>query len=228
LLCSDGLSGQVNDEEIGCLLRILPPAQAAKMFVELSNLRGGPDNITAIVVEVVSESIATANQGSIAIRRNETKRSFSTALGVVTAVCFSAAVILYLFSSWPLAVVASVLGLIALVTGLVQAFWSTSETTNASSRYGNGPYRQYAAVPSKALFEHLVGLMKSLKEAAEERGWEVDWGDLDKRFSLACRDADDGRLDEALRVQSGVIIDLMAKIRGQKGGPDASDSAVDL
>ncbi len=228
LLCSDGLSGQINDEEIGCLMRFLPPAQAARMFVDLSNLRGGPDNITAIVVEVTDDVIATANQGAISVRRSEKARSFSTALGVVTAVCFSAAFILYLISSWPLALVASVLGLIALLTGLAQAFWATGESTDFSSRYGNGPYRQYAAVPSQALFEHLAGMLKSLKEAADERGWEVNWADLDSRFALACGKADEDNFAEALTIQSGVIIDLMAQIRRQRGGRNASDSAVDL
>ena len=228
LLCSDGLSGQINDEEIGCLMRVLTPKQAARMFVDLSNLRGGPDNITAIVIEVMDDSITTANQGAISVRRNEKVRSFSTALGVVTAVCFSAALILYLISSWPLAVVAGVLGLIALLTGLAQAFWPSSETSDISSRYGSGPYRQYPAVPSQPLFEHLAGMMKSLKEAALERGWEVDWKDLDGRFAFACRKADEAQLAEALRIQSGVIIDLMAQIRRQRNGANASESDVDL
>ncbi len=43
LLCSDGLSGQVSDEEIGALLHCLPPAEAAQVLVDLANLRGGPD-----------------------------------------------------------------------------------------------------------------------------------------------------------------------------------------
>lgn len=49
LLCSDGLSGQVRDEEIGNILSILPPKEAAQTFIDLANLRGGPDNITVIV-----------------------------------------------------------------------------------------------------------------------------------------------------------------------------------
>lgn len=55
LLCSDGLSGQVTDEEIGTILEVLNPKDAAQLFIDLSNLRGGPDNITAIVVEVADE-----------------------------------------------------------------------------------------------------------------------------------------------------------------------------
>src|SRR4029079_7562536 len=53
LLCSDGLTGQVKDEEIGALLSCLPPAEAARVLVDLANLRGGPDNITVIIVRVL-------------------------------------------------------------------------------------------------------------------------------------------------------------------------------
>jgi protein phosphatase len=46
LLCSDGLSSLVKDEEIGIAVRELPPTEACCLLVDLANLRGGPDNIT--------------------------------------------------------------------------------------------------------------------------------------------------------------------------------------
>src|SRR3954471_8233516 len=52
LLCSDGLSGPVNDEELGAILRCLDPQEAADTLVDLANFRGGPDNISAIVIQV--------------------------------------------------------------------------------------------------------------------------------------------------------------------------------
>jgi protein phosphatase len=52
LLCSDGLSGQVNDEEIGALAATLPPAEACQFLIDLANIRGGPDNITVIVTRI--------------------------------------------------------------------------------------------------------------------------------------------------------------------------------
>ncbi len=50
LLCSDGLSGQVKDEEIGKVLACLPPSDAVRSLVDLANLNGGPDNISLRVV----------------------------------------------------------------------------------------------------------------------------------------------------------------------------------
>src|SRR5262249_45104221 len=52
LLCSDGLSGPVSDREIGAVARALPPHEACRCLVDLANLNGGPDNITAVVVRV--------------------------------------------------------------------------------------------------------------------------------------------------------------------------------
>ena len=53
LLCTDGLSGQIDDREIGQILEVLPPEEAAETLVNLANLRGGPDNITLIIVEAI-------------------------------------------------------------------------------------------------------------------------------------------------------------------------------
>ena len=53
MMCSDGLSGPVKDEELGMVLGSMPPAEAVRALVDLANLRGGPDNITVIVAKAV-------------------------------------------------------------------------------------------------------------------------------------------------------------------------------
>ncbi len=228
LLCSDGLSGQIPDDEIGAIMRCLPPVDAAQLFVDLSNLRGGPDNITAIVVEVADNRLATLSQEAIAVRRNGARKPFSTALGVVAAVCLLASVLLFLLQLIPLAVVTLVLGLIAVATGLVQVYWTEADGSAATSRYGNGPYRQYSAKPNLALFENLAGTMKSLREASVERNWTIDWGTLDKQFIKARGKADTHDFTEAVRIQSLLLIELMRQIRRQRKDSSASDSAIEL
>lgn len=52
LLCSDGLSGQLSDYEIGAIMSVLAPGEACDFLVELANLRGGPDNVTVVIVRV--------------------------------------------------------------------------------------------------------------------------------------------------------------------------------
>jgi serine/threonine protein phosphatase PrpC len=50
LLCSDGLSGPLRDEEMAATLGRYPPQQAVVRLVEAANARGGPDNISALVL----------------------------------------------------------------------------------------------------------------------------------------------------------------------------------
>ena len=52
LICSDGLTGHVQDAEIGIIARELPPQEACRLLVNLANLRGGSDNITVVAVHV--------------------------------------------------------------------------------------------------------------------------------------------------------------------------------
>ena len=51
LLCSDGLHGYLQVEEIPDLVEI-GGDQAVQAFIDLANLRGGRDNITAVLVEI--------------------------------------------------------------------------------------------------------------------------------------------------------------------------------
>lgn len=53
LLCSDGLSGEVTDEEIGDYLKSSADSQeVASNLVTAANQAGGSDNITVVVVEI--------------------------------------------------------------------------------------------------------------------------------------------------------------------------------
>jgi protein phosphatase len=52
LLCSDGLWGAVEDDDIAAMLRERAPEDACLALVEAAHLGGSYDNITAIVVRV--------------------------------------------------------------------------------------------------------------------------------------------------------------------------------
>ncbi|MCX8024365.1 MAG: hypothetical protein N3A60_04100, partial [Thermanaerothrix sp.] len=52
LLCSDGLSDLVEDEEMAHLLTSQPMVRAARLLVDLANQRGGHDNISLILIGV--------------------------------------------------------------------------------------------------------------------------------------------------------------------------------
>jgi protein phosphatase len=52
VLCSDGLSGVVSDEEIARMVSEQSLPTAAESLVALANARGGPDNVTVQVIEL--------------------------------------------------------------------------------------------------------------------------------------------------------------------------------
>jgi PPM family protein phosphatase len=52
LLCCDGLSNAVEDDELGSLVGGNDPGSACRKLVDLANDRGGRDNLTAIVAHV--------------------------------------------------------------------------------------------------------------------------------------------------------------------------------
>jgi len=68
LLCSDGLSGPVNDLELGSFAGHFHPREACRYLINLANLRGGLDNITVSIVRIGSwvdpDSAETSHQDS--------------------------------------------------------------------------------------------------------------------------------------------------------------------
>jgi len=52
VLCCDGLSNEVEDYEVARIVSATDPQESAQALIDLANERGGPDNITAIVVRI--------------------------------------------------------------------------------------------------------------------------------------------------------------------------------
>lgn len=61
VLCSDGLFGELRDDQIAAVLRRLAdPKEAAAELVRLANAAGGRDNVTVVVVDVVDAAAPAA------------------------------------------------------------------------------------------------------------------------------------------------------------------------
>jgi protein phosphatase len=87
LLCSDGLTGMISEEEIAAILRGSGTLeQAATDLVRAANQSGGKDNITVVLFRLAEDAVAhdTAAQGGAAIE--ETVHQGLTAEDVRTAV----------------------------------------------------------------------------------------------------------------------------------------------
>lgn len=56
MVCSDGLHGQVTDEEMALVIDSVEPADACRRLIALANERGGPDNITVLLARIEDDS----------------------------------------------------------------------------------------------------------------------------------------------------------------------------
>ncbi len=61
LLCSDGLSNMLSDDEIEHILREENPESAAERLVDAANKNGGRDNISAIVIYALEDKAGEAD-----------------------------------------------------------------------------------------------------------------------------------------------------------------------
>lgn len=74
LLCSDGLTGRVEDREIASTIREYPPEEAAQRLVDLANEQGGNDNVSVLIVSAQQEP-ATVRGRAVRSARRERRRS---------------------------------------------------------------------------------------------------------------------------------------------------------
>ncbi len=66
LLCSDGLSGKMVNEEMAALVAVAVDLQeACDKLIELANERGGEDNITVLLARVTGEHLSAPNDENI-------------------------------------------------------------------------------------------------------------------------------------------------------------------
>jgi serine/threonine protein phosphatase PrpC len=63
LLCSDGLSNMVTQDEITAVLASQEPKEATQTLIDTANERGGPDNITAVIARVLEITDRLAENG---------------------------------------------------------------------------------------------------------------------------------------------------------------------
>ncbi|WP_231745755.1 PP2C family protein-serine/threonine phosphatase [Rosistilla oblonga] len=228
LLCSDGLTGQVDDVEIGVLLDCLPPKDACRVMVDLANLRGGPDNITIVVVRVDDADVGGA--ASVAgqhLPRNPPQVSMPFAM--VAGTCLLAAIVFLLLGSHVAAAVAGAVSLVAAGVAIIVGGKSTplASTTSNTPRSTTSPYRRYDCSDSRALIKNLIGTVNALRDASNEKKWTVDWSEINALEFKAKQAQQSGKSREAVHFQSEAIIATMEQLREQHRR-QASDSTIDF
>lgn len=208
LLCSDGLSNQITDPEIGAIVRELSPSQSCRLLVQLANLRGGPDNSTVVIARVGE---LPAN---VPPPHPEPEEETPGALGWMwlaafwlMALAIVGGITLWLFGNpW---VGVSLTGLSS--TGMVilllkalsiqrEADQRSRENADLSRTNLSRPHRTAVSLSSAELFQLLLDVESGLRRSATEENWSIDLkahreaitaaeqAQREKRFGRGCRD----------------------------------------
>ena len=197
LLCSDGLSGQVADEEIGLLAGHLPPAAAAAALLGLALVRGAPDNVTLIVARAGEKEASRATADSTPWPLTEESPAVAEQPAVPWKMLTVAAVSLLvalICNPWTVAAEGWLSGLIgpdlapavAFVVSTAMALLFVGTVAAALLTYlapvqgtvrilppgtmlGSGPYRSYACAASPDLLDGIVASVESAADGLATR-----------------------------------------------------------
>lgn len=221
LACSDGLTGKVENEEIAALLSTLSCQEAAEVLIDLANLRGGPDNITVVVVRVVGNHLTGAPAAPFEVTATSDASQASTihpfAWGMLAAFVIAAVLLAYL-GSLPTSAVAAAGAVLTAIYMAVKLISSQGGSTyaGANAPLGAAPYTTTLVKVDAALAEKLAKTIQQLKDAAMGQNWIVDWHKFNQLVNGAQTDAEHGDYLEAVRLYSQAIRHMMTELRNQR------------
>ncbi|HEY4761681.1 MAG TPA: PP2C family serine/threonine-protein phosphatase [Thermoguttaceae bacterium] len=187
LLCSDGLSGQVQDAEIGAVLLSLPLSEAVRALVDLANLRGGPDNITVVALRVLGPQIAESTSGQTADAAVGIKSpSINPLVAIIFFLAAMAAFGLWVIGQKIAALVSLLAAVVSGITAWVQSYSSSGKILSfEGQRYGRGPYMSCGCTPNEEFIDKLIEIIKQLRTAAEGANWKIDWNRFNQLIANA-------------------------------------------
>ncbi len=199
VVCSDGLSGQVADEEIGAFAAELPPAEAAAALVGLTLVRGAPDNVTLAVARAGPKEKTTSSGTAAVWPLTETKAPEVNPSLPLGPLCVAAggllgALILNPWASlmgenglvsgllgsdlaWPLgwaftglSVLLFMAGAVASILAMMPPAGDALMVLRPGAKLGQGPYRSYDCSLSKTIIEGIVSSVEAAADGLSDAG----------------------------------------------------------
>jgi serine/threonine protein phosphatase PrpC len=196
LLCSDGLTGVVPADEAGAVASALPPDEAARFLVNLANLRGGPDNITVLIVQVGGGGddgpAAGAARGRFGRAVADWNRRVPWPFTALGTGCLLAILSLVMWSGEVTgAVVLFVLAALVILAGLggLVAHLLQEQPEEPAAPEGDAPrplnvYKRHECALTKDLADRFARFEAELAESMKAQGVPADW-DAHARFVAA-------------------------------------------
>jgi protein phosphatase len=188
LLCSDGLTGPVNDVEIGAILDNCSAEEAVETLINLANLRGGPDNITAIIARLTAQHQMPA-EFEYSSPRDKDAGKVHPAVWVAIAVCVLTAIIMVASGAGFVPLLLSALA--AMVAGgvAISQMVKSGPGTGGPLMYGplgKAPYRTYDCEANPEIVAQFAATLGRIRETGITGDTPIDW----VQFDGFCRSAE--------------------------------------
>ena len=229
LLCSDGLTGVITDEELGSIMANLTPNEAVRVLVDLANLRGGPDNITVVIAKV--HQPVPGDGTSISPASNARSGGASTPMivaSVVLGIALLFVLILCMTQAYMSAILPGVVAVGSLFFLAYQFFLSgvTSDNSTSNGRpFGKGPYTAINCPSGEQFSRQMAKLLDEVQKGAVAKKWKVDWDQLKQLVSQAEASVKAKQFPKAVACYGRAISFMMDQLRNQNSG---DGSSVDL
>ena len=226
LLCSDGLCGQLLDEEMGMVAATLSPPDACRFLVDLANLRGGPDNITVLIARI-GPVPADIPAGPVEYPRRDLQPGWGWFVAfTVLAILFVIGMMLPALEKLWEGILLQMFTVVG-VGGLMLAWLRDRDRrmqnmVRPDIRPGT-PYRTAGAKLTQAFVQSCSAIEYHLHRTAVDEDWTVDWGTYRTHAEGAQQEYDAGRLDAALKGFDRAIHVLMGGIQLQRRQKDLAN-----
>jgi len=235
LLCSDGLSGQVTDREIGAVVSALPPEQACRFLVHLANLQGGPDNTTVLIVRVGAPLPEDAGSPadlvpppSAPAQARALVKQFAPILryvpwaflllgaGLLLAMLAVALTVVQAPNAFATFIVAGLALFGGLVGLMVQNFRESRGKPEPAEPRPAPIYRQANCTIDMPLMQKLAGATRTLEEGILEKGWSLEDGPYRAYVEAAELATQQAHLRDAFAHQCRALMVLMEAVHHQR------------
>ncbi|HUG17963.1 MAG TPA: PP2C family serine/threonine-protein phosphatase [Planctomycetaceae bacterium] len=220
LLCSDGLSNHVNDDELGTAAAELPPADACRFLVNLANIRGGSDNITVTIARV--GPIPEGAMPSQVRRDDASSESAALWLGAAWGIAafFCLGVILMLIGKLIGGAVIAALAVIAAI--VLWTKWRKSLPPPPLNDHSHStimwrPYRSAPAKINRTFLNQVIEIQTRLLQIADDEEWTYDKTEYQKLVAEAKTALSSKNYRQAFHLFAKLINTLMSGL--PNGGP---------
>lgn len=221
ILCSDGLSNQLTDQELGAIVQNLALPEACQFLVDLANLRGGPDNITVVAMKIPGESVTTEPDKPAMAAKSMLRLIPWPAVAIMLGACLAIFSLMLSTDSksgmQTYGIILFGVSVLFVLAGLVGVFLQRrtekEEEARAIASDSLQIYRRHSTQIDAALLNKLMQTETNLLELIREKGWPLEEAQLKKYQQLAASSIKKNELVPAFKAQCQALALLTSKLR---------------